>query len=127
MWMVSVALFGVSLLYSLWFLHRKTQTTFLILLLLLGISSMLYYLYNKKIEMPGGYTAVQAWLFYRCCKKEGLKTTAKFFSDLDAQKRVIQKFDFSKELDQKSIRRLYDDGIAVEKSMKKKNTTKRGK
>ena len=120
-WIASIALFGVSLLYSLWFLNKKNLTTFIILMLMLAVSSVLYYMFSKKIKMPGGYTAVQAWLFYRRCLKSGLKTFRKFLSHPDEKHRVVQHFDFSKELDDNALKQLFHDGKMINYIMTNKN------
>lgn len=115
----SVVLFLVTIcvFLAILFSERANESLYLVCAALMIICGICYYFSNKRITCEGGYTYVQAYLFYRECVKNGVCANFELLCDrdLDVILELSKSHDYCDGFNSDQVKNMFFHGYEVSK------------
>lgn len=114
-WLLPLSVFLMLIIsfISVCVTHKFRTASFCIFLIVLFIIS--YVFANKKMAFEKVSSHMQAFMFYRRCKKEDIRRFEGKMSDSRSKKikEIVSDFEFAKDLSDRELKKLYNHGFLV--------------
>lgn len=106
-------MFIASLVPFVDFMYNANYTTLIRVLICITVSTVFYLISTKLITYPEGFTAVQAMMFYRACKKAEIGKPEQCGKKTVRLKEIAARFDFSREMETEALCELHKKGYEL--------------